>query len=186
MTATEVLELHQKAMFFAQDALVAKHKGEKDNAQSLYQKAFDIERGVAMSFVNSDNEPMRSVMFRSAASLALNCGLDREAEIMVSYGLIGTPPTDVHQELLQLLDDVKQQRQLKEQDNTITLIGYLKVANAGTNKIRLVNGSENKDINVAHGMSDMVRAFFDNKVRAVVRKLQGNHYELVNLVKEEP
>ena len=129
MTTTEILELHQKAMFFAQDALVAKHKGEKDKAQSLYQKAFDIERDVAMSFVNSDNEPMRSVMFRSAASLALNCGLDREAEIMVSYGLIGTPPADVHQELLKLLDDVKVQRQEKE--NTLTIIGYLRVANVG-------------------------------------------------------
>ena len=129
MTATELLDLHQKAMFFAQDALVARHNGDKDNALTLYKKAFDIERDVAMSFVNSDNEPMRSVMFRSAASLALNCGLDREAEIMISYGLIGTPPTDVHQELLKLLDDVKVQRQEKE--NTLTIIGYLRVANVG-------------------------------------------------------
>jgi hypothetical protein len=185
MTSTELLDLHQKAMFFAQDALVATHRGDKDNALSLYKNAFDIEREVAMSLVDSDNEPIRSVLFRSAASLALNCGLDREAEIMISYGLIGKPPTDIHQELLQLLEDVKVQRQLKEKDDTITLIGYLKMANARTNKIRLVNGTENKDINVSHGMSDMVRTFFDDKVRAVVRKIRGNHYELVNLVKEE-
>ena len=79
MTSTELLDLHQKAMFFAQDALVATHRGDKDNALSLYKNAFHIEREVAMSLVNSDNEPIRSVMFRSAASLALNCGLDREA-----------------------------------------------------------------------------------------------------------
>ncbi len=100
-------------MFFAQDALVAKHRGDTQNALSLYKNAFDIEHEVAMSLVNSDNEPIRSVMFRSAASLALNCGLDRDAEIMISYGLIGQPPTDIHQELLQLLDDVKSHRQLK-------------------------------------------------------------------------
>lgn len=185
MTSKELFDLHQKAMFFAQDALVAVHKGDDKTAAVLYKNAFDTERGVAMSLVNSDNEPMRSVLFRSAASLALKCGLDREAEIMISYGLIGTPPTDIHQELLQLLDDVKHQRRLKEKDDTLTIIGYLKVANAGTNKIRLVNGSEKRDINVSDGMSDMVRTFFDNKVRAVVRKMRGNHYELVNLVKEE-
>ena len=172
-------------MFFAQDALVAVHQGDSQNALMLYKNAFDIEHEVAMSLVDSNNEPMRSVMFRSAASLALNCGLYRDAEIMISYGLIGTPPTEIHQELLKLLDDVRKQRQLKEKDDTITIIGYLTMANARTNKISLVNGTEYKNISVTHGMSDMVRTFFDNKVRAVVRKMRGNQYELINLVKDE-
>ena len=116
MTSKELLDLHQKAMFFAQDALVAAHRGrgDKKNAVMLYKNAFDIERNAAMSLVDTNNEPMRSILFRSAASLALNCGLDREAEIMISYGLIGTPPMDIHQELLELLDAVKHKRQLKE------------------------------------------------------------------------
>ena len=185
MISKELLDLHQKAMFFAQDALVAAHKGDKKNAVMLYKNAFDLERNAAMSLVDTNNEPMRSILFRSAASLALNCGLDREAEIMISYGLIGTPPKDIHQELLELLDDVKHERQLKKKDDTIVLIGHLEMANVRTHKIRLVNGSENKDIKVLNDMSEVVRTFFDNKVRAVVRKMKGKNYELVNLVKEE-
>ena len=57
--------------------------------------------------------------------------------------------------------------------------------NDGFLKKLAVNGSENKDIKVLNGMSEVVRTFFDNKVRAVVRKMKGKNYELVNLVKEE-
>ena len=185
MTGTELLNLHQEAMFFAQDALVAIHHKDTEKAHSLYQQAFDIEHKVALEVAKSDNEPFRSIILRSAASLALNISLYREAEIFISYGLLGTPPDDIHQELLELLERVKQQRLLKDKNDTITLIGYLKIANARTNKIRLVNGTENKDITVTFGLADMVRTFFDNKVRALVRKTQGNQYELINLVKED-
>jgi hypothetical protein len=79
-------------------------------------------------------EPFGSIILRSAASLGLNIGLYRGAEIFISYGLLGTLPEDIHQELLQLLEGVKQQRHFKDKNDTITLIGYLKIANAGTNK----------------------------------------------------
>ena len=102
-----------------------------------------------------------------------------------SHGLLGLPPDDIHQELLGLLDDVKQQMLAKDKNETITLIGYLESANIRTKKIRLVNGTENKDITVTIGLADMVRKFFDNKVRAIVRKTRGNQYELINLVREE-
>ncbi len=111
--------------------------------------------------------------------------LHREAEIFISHGLLGSPPDDIHIELLELLDRVKQQRLLKDNHDTFTFVGYLQSANTQTNKIRLVNGTENKDITVNSGLADMVRTFFDNKVRAIVRKTRGNQYELINLVREE-
>jgi hypothetical protein len=185
MTATELLNLHQEAMFFAQDALVATQHKDTEKAFALNQKAFDLERQVALSLVDSKNEPFRSIIMKSAACLALDIKQYREAEIFISYGLLGSPPEDIHQELLGLLDDVKQQRLSKDKNDTITLIGYLESANSRTKKIRLVNGTENKDITVTIGLADMVRTFFDNKVRALVRKTQGNQYELINLVREE-
>jgi hypothetical protein len=185
MTNTELLDLHQQAMFFAQDALVATHHKEIEKALLLNQKALDLERQVALALVESKNEPFRSIIFRSAASLALDIGNYREAEIFISHGLLGMPPDDIHQELLALLDGVKKQRLSKNKNETIILIGYLESANARTNKIRLVNGSENKDITVNFGLAEMVRMFFDNKVRALVRKTRGNQYELINLVREE-
>ncbi len=185
MTNTELLNLHQQAMFFAQDALVATQHKDTEKAFELNQKAFDIERQVALSLVDSQNEPFRSIIMRSAASLALDIKQFREAEIFISHGLLGLPPDDIHQELLGLLDDMKQQMLSKDKNETITLIGYLESANVRTKKIRLVNGTENKDITVTIGLADMVRKFFDNKVRAIVRKTRGNQYELINLVREE-
>lgn len=185
MTNTELLNLHQQAMFFAQDALVATQHKDTEQAYVLNQKAFDIERQVALSLVDSQNEPFRSIIMRSAACLALDIKQYREAEIFISYGLLGSPPDDIHQEMLELLDRVKQQRLLKDKNDTITFVGYLQSANTQTNKIRLVNGSENKDITVNFGLAEMVRTFFDNKVRALVRKTRGNQYELIQLVKEE-
>jgi hypothetical protein len=185
MTNTELLNLHQQAMFFAQDALVATQHKETGKAFMLNQKAFDLERQVALSLVDSQNEPFRSIIMHSAACLALDIKQYREAEIFISYGLLGTPPDDIHQELLESLDLIKQQRHLTNKNDTITFIGYLQSANTRTNKIRLVNGTENKDITVNFGLADMVRTFFDNKVRAIVRKTRGNQYELINLVKEE-
>jgi hypothetical protein len=185
MIEKELFELHKQAMFFAQDALVATQHKETEKAFTLNQKAFELERQVALSLVDSKNEPMRSIILKSAATLALDIGQYREAEIFISYGLIGTPPDDIHQDFLALLDTVKQQRLNKEKNETIILIGYLQSANARTNKISLVNGTENKDITVTVGLADMVRTFFDNKVRASVRKTRGNQYELINLVREE-
>ena len=185
MTNTELLNLHQEAMFFAQDALVATQHKENEKAFALNQKAYDIERQVALALVDSQNEPFRSIIMRSTACLALDIKQYREAEIFISYGLLGSPPDDIHQELLESLDKVKQQRLLKDKNETITLIGYFESANARTNKIRLVNGTENKDITVNFGLADTVRTFFDNKVRALVRKTRGNQYELINLVREE-
>jgi hypothetical protein len=185
MIETELFELHKKAMFFAQDALVATQHKETEKALLLNQKAFELERQVALSLVDSKNEPMRSIILRSVATLALDIGQFREAEIFISYALIGTPPEDIHQELLALSETVKQQRFVKNKNETITLVGYLESANARTKKIRLVNGTENKDIMVTVGLADMVRTFFDNKVRASVRKTRGNQYELINLVREE-
>jgi hypothetical protein len=182
---TELINLHQQAMFFAQDALVATQHKETDKAFALNQKAFELERQVALALVDSKNEPLRSIILRSAATLALDIGQYRDAEIFISHGLLGTPPEDVHQELLALLDRMKQQKLVKIKNEPIIFIGYLQSANVQTNKIRLVNGTENKDITVTIGLADMVRTFFDNKVRAIVRKTRGNQYELINLVREE-
>ena len=126
MIEKELFELHQQAMFFAQDALVATQHKEIEKAFTLNQKAFELERQVALSLVNSKNEPMRSIILKSAATLALDIGQYREAEIFISYGLIGTPPDDIHQDFLALLDTVKQQRLSKEKIRQSTKIFHLK------------------------------------------------------------
>lgn len=59
----------------------------------------------AASKVPVDLEPTRSVLFRSAAAIALDAGRAAEAKRLVIEGLRGKPPREIEGELLELLDD---------------------------------------------------------------------------------
>ena len=98
-------ELHQKAMGLADEAFYAKKKQELGSAQSKYLAAFEYEKAAATLLINDyDQEPTRSILFRSAANLLLNLpypesGHFRQAEKMVAYGLSGNPPEEIAEEL---------------------------------------------------------------------------------------
>ena len=51
-----------------------------------------------------DHEPTRSVLFRSAASLAIDCKEYLEAERLIGEGLAGNPPPDIRIELRELYE----------------------------------------------------------------------------------
>ena len=57
-------------------------------------------------------EPTRSVLLRSAASLALDCGEVRQSERLIAQGLVGNPPEEIANELRDLLEQVNFQRHL--------------------------------------------------------------------------
>ena len=57
-------------------------------------------------------EPTRSVLHRSAASLALECDETREAERLIGRALSGNPPDEIAEELRDLLEDVYFRRHL--------------------------------------------------------------------------
>ncbi len=92
-------------MALANEAFYAKQKGETEVAQSKYLEAFEYEKAAAMLLVTEyQQEPTRSVLFRSAASLILNLpdpseSLFRQAEKMVAFGLSGNPPEQIAEEL---------------------------------------------------------------------------------------
>ncbi|MCB0594336.1 MAG: hypothetical protein H6557_09250 [Lewinellaceae bacterium] len=98
-------ELHHKAMALADEAFYAKREGELEAAQSKYLEAFEFEKAAAMLLVNEYNqEPTRSVLFRSAACLMLNLPYPtndhfRQSERMVAFGLSGNPPEEIAEEL---------------------------------------------------------------------------------------
>jgi hypothetical protein len=98
-------ELHQKAMHLADEAFYAKKKQDLESAQSKYLGAFEYEKAAAMLLVNEyEQEPTRSVLFRSAACLLLNLPYPadehfRQAERMVAYGLSGNSPEEIAGEL---------------------------------------------------------------------------------------
>src|SRR5437867_827783 len=96
-------ELHQQAMELAEEAFVARRREDLATARSLAYRAYLLEKQAAEQ---SQTEPTRSVLHRSAATLALDCGEYREAERLVAAALAGSPPEPIANELREVLDTI--------------------------------------------------------------------------------
>ena len=108
----QVQKLHQNAMDLAEQAEVAKLRGEKpEQVQALLRQALAQEAEAADLVVKAlDAEPTRwpkvgrrpSVLHRSAASLAIDCGEFQVAERLITRALSGNPPAEIAAELKDL------------------------------------------------------------------------------------
>ena len=116
MTSAEerhVKRRHHQAMGFCDSALTARANGDYEQATALFRRALGHEREAAELVAKDANlEPTRSVLLRSAASLAVECGEHREAEKLIATALAGDPPDEVAEELRDLLDRVNLGRHL--------------------------------------------------------------------------
>lgn len=108
-----VQELHRRAMEQTDYAIEARANGDEARAIDLFASAFQLEREAA-EIVASDhsNEPTRSVLLRSAATLALDCGKLADAERLVCLALSGSPPAEIAEELRDIYEQVNFQRHL--------------------------------------------------------------------------
>jgi tetratricopeptide (TPR) repeat protein len=103
----EFKDLHREAMRLVEEAAEARRQGKAALAGKHLRKAFDQERQAA-DLIAADIalEPTRSVLHRSAATLALECGALREAERLIAAALSGEPPPEIAEELRDLLEQV--------------------------------------------------------------------------------
>jgi hypothetical protein len=116
----EINILHNQAMDLAEKAIFLKRSQKFDESVEAFNAAFSLEMQAAMQIQEKyDFEPSRSIMFRSAASLALNAGLFREAEKMIAIGLSGNPPEPIADELRDLYEDINFGRHLKVKGITL-------------------------------------------------------------------
>jgi hypothetical protein len=104
---------HNRAMEFAEKAAIAKFKGEFSIANELFRKAFTLEKEAAHDCLFGDDELTKAVLFRSAASLAYECGEFREAERLVAIGLSGNPPDEIAEEIRNLFEEITFGRHLE-------------------------------------------------------------------------
>jgi hypothetical protein len=102
---------HHKAMELIDEATRARHEGNQERAQSQLREAFALEKEAAALVASDlDLEPTRSVLHRSAASLALQLGEAREAERLIATALAGSPPEEIAEELRDLLEQIYAKR----------------------------------------------------------------------------
>ncbi len=98
--AQQIETLHRTAMELAQQGEMA---SDTSRSQELFRAAFEKEREAAELLKDRlDLEPTRSVLFRSAASLAMDCRDFAEADRLLENGLAGRPPADLAEEMRDL------------------------------------------------------------------------------------
>lgn len=109
-----VMDNHHYSMELADKGDRAKRLGHADEANKCFLEAFRHESLAAMKLQGRPAiEPTRSILFRSAASLAIECNELREAEKMIAFGLAGSPPDEIAEDLRDLLERVNFERLLR-------------------------------------------------------------------------
>ena len=103
----DIRSLHEEAMDVALQGDIAVSQGKNDDAQSFYEEAFEKEREAALLAAYLNNpEPGLSILYRSAASLAMQCGRFREGEQLIAKALSGNPTPEIAKELRNLLQQI--------------------------------------------------------------------------------
>ncbi len=103
-------------MELAEQAFAAQRRDDLAGARSLTLHAYQLEKQAAEQ---SRTEPTRSVLHRSAATLALDCGEYHEAERLVAAALAGAPPEPIANELREVLAAVYKVWNWREQAATV-------------------------------------------------------------------
>lgn len=112
----QIQTLHQQAMDLAEAAAIARLRGLSEQAEQLTRQAFEQEIQAANLVANMiDAEPTRSVLHRSAASLAIECGEFQIAERLIAIALSGNPPLEIAEELKDLFIQINLGQYLKRQ-----------------------------------------------------------------------
>ena len=99
--------LHKLAMDLTDKAYIENRKKKIDREKQFILKAFQAEQKAAM-LINryKDLEPTRSVLFRSDASLAFDCGKTKDSEKLISLALEGNPPQEIEKELKDIIERI--------------------------------------------------------------------------------
>lgn len=104
MAEETATRLHRDAMAEADLALAARLRGDADDTLVHARAAFDLEaRALVALGPGPGSEPTRSVLSRSAATLALDCGLVSEAGRLAREALESGPPHWLATELTEVV-----------------------------------------------------------------------------------
>ena len=116
-----IQELRQKAMDLAEQADLAKLRGSTDQVQGFLRQALYLETEAAQMVMDDlTAKPTRSVLHRSAASLAMECGELQAAEKLIARALSGAPPLDIEEELKDLFMQINLRSYLDKQGVELT------------------------------------------------------------------
>lgn len=114
MNEPTVRDLHDQAMKLTVEADMQEMLGNYQGAREMYTSACDLEeRAAKMVPLAPESEPTRSIMFRSAATLALNALDTMRATLLARAGLVGSPPPEIERELRNVIAIAREMDRVK-------------------------------------------------------------------------
>lgn len=139
--------MHEIAMEFVDEARLAKQRGDHQTTRLFFQKALSLEKIVVLGVPKGDTYRLtRSVFFRSAASLAINCACYSEAMKLIELALESKPHPAILPELKELKVLVQQQQNLTEERKEIT--GRLVAADLPNHQIKIQVDKNNEFLSI--------------------------------------
>ena len=177
--AREVKRLHRKAMEYVDEAYLFQLEGARDKYLHFTRLALEKEAAAADLMVDEDVEPTRSVLHRSAATLAWRCQEYDYAKRLIFRGLDGNPPGEIAWELKDLLSKVKEaladDSRCRATQQTISKVGVLKSARAnGIGECDLHTDDAGKwTIEVPQDiMNQVLGAYFNKRVEVEGKRMK--------------
>lgn len=183
--AREVKRLHRQAMEYADEADILLLERNRDQFLHYTRLALEKEAAAADLMVNEDVEPTRSVLHRSAATLAWRCGMYGEARRLIDRGLAGDAPPEIEAELKDLLREVEAASDprssaygdavLQTTDETTQKTGVLKIAKAldVSECVLITRNKERWTIEVPeHIMNEVLGEYFNKEVHVVGKRMK--------------
>lgn len=117
---SKINDLHEKAMEFSDQAFFAKREGDVKSAKKFARQGYELETQAAEMLKDKlEVEPSRSVLYRSAASMAISCEEYRQAEKLIATALAGNPPEEIAEELRDLLKEANIKKKAKNKPKEI-------------------------------------------------------------------
>jgi hypothetical protein len=192
-------EIHKEAMAFAQEAHMARIFNDEPKALMLNRQALEREREVVAIYANRhDKEPMRSMLYVSAASLAMLCHLYQEANLLIEQGLtIHTPPfmkTEFKELKAQIAQHKRDYEHISNADleQPFWISGVLKRVDADKNTIKFASKATDTipqtlyTINVAsETLNKLVKNYWGDIVKVYIKpkhkKGKQYPYELLEI-----
>ncbi|WP_133061200.1 hypothetical protein [Paraburkholderia hospita] len=117
----QVVHLHRQAMEHADAAMYFQSHGDEARFLAETTLALELEeRAVGMLSCAESSEPTRTVLLRSAATLALRCKQVRSAERLAAQALLGFGPEALLEEVRDVLKDVYLEQHLIVRGNGLS------------------------------------------------------------------
>ena len=109
---SSVKDFHDHAMEFTDRAIRERARGDAAASLRYFEQALEAELAAIAELEASDGL-LWSVLYRSAGSLALDCGRFRQAEQIAATALAGNPEPEIAEELRDLLENIYFHRHLE-------------------------------------------------------------------------